>query len=109
MRDGWTQEIDGALVVKPDVRCLDAEAAARLRQIVEPLARGRSLLVLSLAGVESIDPSGLAVLVWILKRMSPGGELRLESPSASVRALLAATHLDELFRLADDSTTATLA
>jgi anti-anti-sigma factor len=109
MHDPWTQEIGGALIVKPDVRCLDAEAAAKLREIVGPLARERSLVVISLGDVEAIDCSGLAGLVWILKHMPPGGELRLASPSAPVRALLAATHLDELFHVFDDSTAAMLA
>lgn len=106
MREAWTREIGGALVVKPEGRCLDAEAAAKLRQLVGPLVRGRPLVVIQLGDVEAIDPSGLAGLIWILKRMAPGGELRLASPSAPVRELLAATHLDELFLLYDDSSAA---
>ena len=97
MLEARFEEIRGALVVTPLVRRLDAEAAPRLRQTVGPLAAGRSLVVISLAHVDAVDCSGLAALVTVLKRLAPGGELRLAAANGSVRALLAATHLDELF------------
>jgi hypothetical protein len=40
--------------------------------------------------------------VAALKRMAPGGELRLAGASPPVRALLAATHLDVVFPVFDD-------
>ena len=96
-------EARGALVVTPLVARLDAEAAPRLREIVGPLASGRSLVVISLENVAEIDCSGLAGLVSVLKRMAPGGELRLARAGEPVRALLAATHLDEVFPLYEDA------
>lgn len=91
-------ETDGALVVTPLVRRIDAEVAPALRDAVEPmLAAERRLVVLSLAHVRSVDASGLAALVAILRLIPPGGELRLAHVAPSVRALLALTRLDEVF------------
>jgi anti-sigma B factor antagonist len=97
MLEARYEEIRGALVITPLVRRLDAEAAPRFRQTVGPLAAGRPLLIVSLAHVDAVDCSGLAALVAVLKRLAPGGELRLTGANASILALLAATHLDELF------------
>jgi anti-anti-sigma factor len=96
------EETSGALLVTPLARELDAEAAPRLREVVGERARGRKLVVLSLDHVANVDCSALAVLVAVLKRMAPDGELRLAGVSAPVRALLAATHLDEVFAVFDD-------
>jgi anti-sigma B factor antagonist len=106
MVDARFHEARGALVVTPLVRRLDAEAAPRLRQLVAPLAAGRTVVVICLSQVATVDCSGLAGLVSVLKRMAPGGELRLVSPNDRVRALLAATHLDELFPVFEDAAAA---
>jgi anti-sigma B factor antagonist len=95
----------GALIVTP-LGDLDAEAAPAFRDVVGERARGRSRVVLSLAHVESVDCSGLAVLVSVLKGMAPGGELRLAGASRSVRAVLAATHLDAVFPMYADAAAA---
>ena len=100
------EETRGALLVTPFVRQLDAEAAVELRRLVGERARGRSLLVVSLAHVAHVDCSGLAGLVSLLKRMAPGGELRLVAPNPSVRELLAATHLDQIFPSFEDAAAA---
>lgn len=92
-------ETDGALLVTPLVRRLDAEVAPALRDAVEPRIAGERwrLVVLSLVHVRSVDASGLAALVAILRLIPPGGELRLAHVAPSVRALLALTRLDEVF------------
>ncbi len=100
------EEARGALVVTPFVRHLDAEAAVELRRLVGERARGRSLVVVSLAHVDDVDCSGLAGLVSLLKRMAPGGELRLAAAAPPVRELLAATHLDQVFPAFEDSAAA---
>jgi anti-anti-sigma factor len=96
------EEDAGALVVTPLVRDLDAEVAPELRRLLADRAGGRACVVLSLVHVRRIDCSALAVLVAVLKRMPPGSELRVVGATGSVRALIAATHLDELFPLFDD-------
>jgi anti-sigma B factor antagonist len=100
------EERGGALLVTPLVASLDAEAAPALRDLVGERARGRARVVLSLAHVSAADCSGLAGLVSVLKRMAPGGELRLAAVSRPVVALLAATHLDAVFPVYEDAAAA---
>jgi anti-anti-sigma factor len=106
MLEARFEETRGALVVTPLVARLDAEAAPALRRIVGERARGRSLVIVSLAHVSALDASGLAGLVAVLKRMAPGGELRLAGANRSVRGLLAATRLDAVFPVFDDAAAA---
>ncbi len=91
------QDTRGALVVTPLARALDAGVALELRDVVGASASGRALVVVSLEHVRAIDASALAALVSIQKRLAPGGELRLAGAGPRVRALLALTHLDEVF------------
>jgi anti-anti-sigma factor len=91
------QDARGALVVTPLARALDAAVAPELRDVVGASASGRALVVVSLEHVREIDASALAALVSIQKRLAPGGELRLAGAAPRVRALLALTHLDEVF------------
>ncbi len=87
----------GVLVVTLTHPSFDAEIAPEFRAVVGERARGRPAVIVSLAHVRWIDASGLAALVGVLQRMAPGGELRLAGAGPGVRALLAATHLDEVF------------
>ncbi|BDG10734.1 STAS domain-containing protein [Anaeromyxobacter paludicola] len=100
------EERQGALLVTPEVPALDAEAAPGLRELVGERARGRALVVMSLDRVSEVDSSGLAGLVAVWKRMAPGGELRLAAVPPRVRAVLHATHLDEVFPLFEDAAAA---
>lgn len=100
------EEAGGALVVTPLVARLDAEHAPDFRKVVGDMARGRSLVVVSLSHVVSIDASGLAALVSVLRRMAPLGELRLAQPSPAVRAFVARTRLDALFPSYEDAASA---
>jgi anti-anti-sigma factor len=101
------QEAHGGLVVTPLARVLDAEVAAELRDRVGEAASGRALVVISLEHVRMLDASALAALVAIQRRLAPGGELRLAEPAPRVRALLALTHLDEVFPTSEDASDAT--
>ncbi len=100
------EETGGALVVTPLVARLDAEHAPDFRKVVGDMARGRSLVVVALSHVASIDASGLAALVSVLRRMAPLGELRLVQPSPAVRAFLARARLDTLFPSYGDAASA---
>lgn len=91
------------LVATPLARTLDAAAAVELRDVVGASAIGRARVVVSLAYVRDMDASGLAALVAIQKRLAPGGELRLVDAAPRVRALLALTHLDEVFPTEGDA------
>jgi anti-sigma B factor antagonist len=100
------EERRGALVVTPLVRRLDAEVAPELRDVVGAAVAGRRLVVLSLGHVRVADASGLAALVAVLKRLPPGGELRLAEVAPRVAALLALTRLDEVFPTYEDASSA---
>jgi anti-sigma B factor antagonist len=102
-------ETNGALIVTPLVRRLDAETAPDFRATVGAAAAGRRLVVVSLSHVRAVDASGLAALVSVLQRMGPGGELRIAHAEPRVRALLSSTRLDELFPSFDDAASALLA
>lgn len=91
------EERRGALVVTALAVRLDAAVAPEFCDAVRASVAGRRLVVISLAHVRSVDASGLAALVAIQKAMAPGGELRIADAGPRVRALLAATRLDELF------------
>ncbi len=91
------QQRNGSLVVTPLAARLDAECALELRTQLADQARGRRRVVLSLEHVTSMDGSGLAALISVLKAMDDGAELRLANASPAVQALLARTLLDALF------------
>jgi anti-sigma B factor antagonist len=100
------EEIRGALVITPLVDRLDAETAREFLDAVGPHVEGRRLAVVSLAWVRRVDASGLAALVAVLKRMPPGGELRLAGADARTAALLSLTRLDEVFPTYRDASAA---
>jgi anti-anti-sigma factor len=102
MLEASFEESDRVLVVTPRGPCLDAEAAPELRDVVAERARGKALVVISLEHVDVLDCSGLAGLVSLLQRLPPGVEVRLVAARSAARELLAATHLDEIFRVLDD-------
>jgi anti-sigma B factor antagonist len=100
------EEDRGVLIVTPLVRELGAAAARPLRDVVGERVRGRSLAIVCLSHVDAVDCSGLAALVAVLKRMAPGGELRLACAGPAVRALLSATQVDEVFPLYENAAAA---
>jgi anti-anti-sigma factor len=105
MLDARFEDAACALLVT-SLRDLTADAAPELCRALGERARGRSLVVVSLHEAARVDCSGLAALVSVLKKMPPGGELRLAGANEEVRALLAATHLDLIFPLFKDAAAA---
>ncbi len=100
-------ELSGeALLVTPLARRLDAACGAELLAAASPHVAGRHLVVVSLAHVVHLDASGLAALLALLRRMAPGGTLRLAHAGPRVRALLAATVLDEILPAYEDAAAA---
>ncbi len=102
-------ERDSALVIKPCFGRLDALAAPGFRDLAVAGIAGHTVVVVDLSDVESMDSSGLGTIVAILKRMAPGGSLRIAKPSASVRVLLDLTRLNRVLRTFDDVDTAVAA
>lgn len=96
------EDREGVLVITPMARRLDAEVAPEFRKKVGDQSAGRSLVVLSLESVTFMDSSGLAGLISIVKRLAPGGQLRLAAAAPPIRQLLKLTRLETLFPVYDD-------
>lgn len=90
--------VDGAVVLKLALRRLDAAVAPRFRE--EALARvtGATCVVLDLSAVDFMDSTGLGCVVAVMKRLQPGGDLRLVGVGERVSAVLRLTRLDAVFR-----------
>lgn len=73
----------------------------------ELTGKGRSNLVLNLAGVTYMSSAGLRTLVSTLKDCKRGGgDVRLASPSERVSEVLSLAGLDSLFKVFEDDTAA---
>jgi anti-anti-sigma factor len=92
------QESERALIATPLASRLDASVALELRDALVAPARDHAVLVVDLVHVATMDASGLAALVSIMKAMRPGAELWLARAPPPVRALLARTGLDQILR-----------
>lgn len=90
---------DDTVVLRPEVR-LNLAVAPELREQLRGLVQsGYCRIVVDLAGVESIDSSGLGALVSGLKAArQAGGDLLITAPSAQVVAVLELTNLDKVLK-----------
>ncbi len=69
-----------------------------LDAIVEFVSPTKAKLVLDLAGLKTVDSSGLAALIHLVTRARlGGGNVALVSPSAFVHGVMHATRLDTWF------------
>lgn len=97
-----TETIDGVLVVRVDERRLDASKAPLFKDhISQAIGDGINRLVLDLGQVEFIDSSGLGVIVSVLKRLGPSGNLAIAGANSAVRRLFSLTRMDRVFTLYD--------
>jgi anti-anti-sigma factor len=92
---------DGSVVVTLAGE-LDAGSVGPVREELFGLVAPGRTLVIDLAGLEFLDSSGLGALVLTLTRArAAGGVVTIVHPSARVRRVLEASHLVELFGVAD--------
>ncbi len=69
-----------------------------LNTIVEFVSASKAKLVLDLAGLKTVDSSGLSALINLVTRARlGGGNVALVSPSAFVHGVMHATRLDTWF------------
>ncbi len=69
-----------------------------LDTVVEFVSASKAKLVLDLAGLETVDSSGLSALINLVTRARlGGGNVALVSPSAFVNGVMHATRLDTWF------------
>ena len=78
---------------------LNMVTARQLRSsVAEAVAEGRSRLVIDLARTESMDSSGLGVLINSLKvARQAGGDLRIAAPNEQVKLVLQLTNMERVF------------
>ncbi|WP_157959756.1 STAS domain-containing protein [Devosia submarina] len=97
-----TETIDEVLIIRVEERRLDASKAPAFKddvgQIIDEKA---NRLVLDLTLVEFIDSSGLGVIVSVLKRLGPSGNLAIAGANSTVRRLFSLTRMDRIFKLYD--------
>ncbi|MCA1673344.1 MAG: STAS domain-containing protein, partial [Actinobacteria bacterium] len=84
------------------------DTAPRLRDALADLAgEGGVRVTLDLVGMTFIDSTGLSVLVTGLKRLREiGGNLVLQSPSATTMKVLEITGLTSVFAIEEEATCA---
>ena len=92
------EEINHALVVKPQFRRLDAAVAPEFRDLVAPRLTDRRLVVFALGNIEFMDSSGLGSLVSLLKQLPAGGVVRLAEVSVALQKVLRLTRLDKVLQ-----------
>ena len=69
-------------------------------QMIEFVSDGDALIVLDLAGLETIDSSGLSSMINIVTRARMrGGDVALTAPNAFVTGVLDVTRLNKFFNV----------
>ncbi|BCJ48657.1 anti-sigma-B factor antagonist [Actinoplanes sp. NBRC 14428] len=83
--------------------CLDAAVAPDLREALAAAVRRHPHVVIDLAGVHTLDDTGLGVLVRAHRTARrDGGVVCLVAPSRFVLTVLHTMHVDGLFPVFDD-------
>lgn len=89
-----------ALVVRTRERRLDARLASEFKDRVGQLIEnGHCRIVLSLAGVDFVDSSGLGAIVSCLKKLGPAGDLVICEVADGVQQMFKLTRMDRVFRI----------
>lgn len=97
-----TKQQDGALVITPMERRIDAHVAPAFRaHLLERIDQGAKRLVIDLARVEFMDSSGLGALVSALKRLGRDGELQVSALTPAVRSMFELTRLHRVIPIVD--------
>ena len=87
-----------AVVLTPHSKKIDASVALDFKtQLLELVETGKNRMILNLKEVDFIDSSGLGALVSVLKKLPPGGGIKLVAVKESVRSILELTQLDRVF------------
>ncbi|MFI5252648.1 MAG: STAS domain-containing protein [Bacteroidota bacterium] len=85
--------LNGSVMGGPDASALNDE----LHKLV---AKKKKKVVLDLSGVQSMNSSGLGMLIGALTTMkNAGGELKIAAPSSKIENLLVITKLTTVFEL----------
>jgi anti-sigma B factor antagonist len=83
-------------------RIVEGPESGALRELLDGLLPFGSFLILHVGAVDFVDSSGLGLLVRYATRLRhANGKLTLCAPSPKMRALLATTHLTDVFDLGE--------
>ena len=94
----------GATVLSATGRLNFPAVDAMRRQLHQLVDVGALRVVVDLSGVESIDSSGIGVLISGLKAArSAGGDLRLSAPPAAIASVLQIMNLDKVLITCDSA------
>jgi anti-sigma B factor antagonist len=103
-----SRQVDGVTIVDLTGSITVDEGSVVLRKTVRSLSKqGSSKILLNLAGVTSVDSSGIGELVSaFISVRKAGGELKLLNLTSEVHDLLQITKLCAVFEVEDDEASA---
>ena len=88
----------GILVLRPQGPALDAGSSTDLKNALrEQIASGEHELCVELDEVESMDSTGLGVLIGAFRQLDGRGTIRLVGVRPMVRSLLETTQMTRMF------------
>ncbi|HXY48346.1 MAG TPA: STAS domain-containing protein [Terriglobales bacterium] len=92
------------VVIRGRGRIVFGEEADELRRVILGLLNETHRIVVNLAGIESIDSSGLGVLVAsFISARNRGAKIKFAALSTQVRGVLTTTKIDRFFEIYDSS------
>jgi anti-sigma B factor antagonist len=96
-----TREVDGVTIIGLEGSVLGGPDASALNEALHKLTEKRKKkVILDLAGVNSMNSSGLSMLIGALTTMrNAGGDLKLAAASKKIESLLVITKLSTVFEL----------
>ena len=95
------KEVEGAVVISLDGNVMGGPDAVELNEQLHKLAaKKKKKVVLDLSGVQSMNSSGLGMLIGALTAMkNAGGDLKIAAASDKIENLLVITKLTTVFEL----------
>lgn len=108
MADCPTRTTDsGVVVIRPEGTLNMMSAPALRAQFHDLVQRGHKRLVVDLSGVDTVDSSGLGVLISGLKAVrQSGGDLKITSPGERAKMVLELCNLNKVLQSCDSADTA---
>ena len=98
-----TEIVADVAVVTIDAESLDAANSKQFKALATPVLDANPRAVLDLSGVRFVDSSGLAALLYCLRRVEPAaGDVKLCGLGPPVRTLFELVRLHRVFDICDD-------
>ena len=96
-----TKEVKGITIIELVGSVLGGPDATALNETLHKLVeRGKKKVLLDLSGVQTMNSSGLSMLIGALQTVrNAGGELKIASASEKIESLLVITKLTTVFEL----------